>query len=208
MISNSYPYQEKNDNTEEGSTRETWMDLPIVLSSLNDEGKWDILPDQNPISLQGVSFINRGYYESSVYAITNRSNIDLTAVLFTNKKEITQLVMVDYFSTLKSKILSLFCYSIILRVIPPHSTRYFTIIISDLNENACETTGFFRLIFSNLRKFSYSFQYHLSWCNDPFIIRGNHDHSSPVSIQIEENKTSTYSIVNTPRLFVGTVGGE
>ena len=105
MISSTYPYQESSDYYEDMNSLGKLPDTPLLLSSLNSKGKWEIIMNTEPIQLTGCSYNQQHRFESHVYALTNRSNIDITAVLFSNQKEDLQLFMINYYTNRKSKIL-------------------------------------------------------------------------------------------------------
>ena len=80
MISSTYPYQESSDYYEDINSLEKLPETPLLLSSLNSKGKWEIIMNTESIQLTGCSYNQQHHFESHVYALTNRSNIDITAV--------------------------------------------------------------------------------------------------------------------------------
>lgn len=95
------------------------------------------------------------------------------------------------------------------RVIPSHSTLYFTIFIAEsdkreISKSSLISNGYFRLMFSNLRKFYYSFQYAITWLEEDFSLRTDigANGNTILPLHIIENKASSYYIEDPPRLFV------
>ena len=190
--------------------------LPIVVSHLSPRGTWDELDPMKLIEVEGVSFEKQGFAESSVYAITNRGNIELTVILFHSKKSNGTVFLVDIDSNSKSKILFL----------PPKSTKFFTLLVYDfetpeetpMNETdlidsqtqIVETPEIgsipFKFLFSNRRKFMISFTFHVTKIAPSFAIYNDEDNeideNSFFVLEIVEPSSGSYAFKTVPILHV------
>ena len=189
---------------------------PIVISHLSPRGTWDELDPMKMVEVEGVSFEKQGFAESSVYAITNRGNIELSVILFHSKKSNGTVFLVDIDSNSKSKILFL----------PPKSTKFFTLLVYDfetpeetpinvtdlmdsqtqLNETPEIGSIPFKFLFSNLRKFMISFTFHVTKIAPSFAIFDSEneeiDENSLFLLEISEPSSGSYAFKNVPILHV------
>ena len=80
------------------------MQDPIVMTSLNEDGKWQTHSNKNTIMVDGIENGSMNY-ESKLFAITNNSNISLTIILLPSTKDISTIFMLDYYTNRKNKIM-------------------------------------------------------------------------------------------------------
>lgn len=193
--------------------------LPIGISHLSPRGTWEELDPTHVIAVEGVSFEKQGFAESSVYAISNRGNIELSVILFHSKKSNGTVFLVDLDSNSKSKTL----------LLPPKSTKFFTLLVYDfetpeetpLNETDLVDSALplfetpetgsipFKFLFSSLRKFMLSFTFHVTKIAPSFAIFDESgaeiDANSFFPLEIAEQSSGSYAFKTLPVLHVGSL---